>query len=126
HISAKWQDIETLMAGLISAAKRMGTHHYHPILTASNVAFGFVFIHPFVDGNGRLHRYLIHHLLAITKFAPQGIVFPVSAAILDRIGDYRKVLESYSHPLLDFIEWKMTERNNVTVVNETIDYYRYF
>lgn len=126
HISAKWEDLEILMNGLITAAKRMETHHYNPILTAANIAFGFVFIHPLVDGNGRLHRYLIHHLLATMKFAPQGIVFPVSAAILDRIADYRKVLENYSHPLLDFIEWKKTDRNNVTVVNDTIDYYRYF
>jgi hypothetical protein len=60
------------------------------------------------------------------KFTPQGIIFPVSAAILEKIDDYRKVLESYSQPLLDFIEWKNTPDNNVEVMNETIDYYRYF
>jgi hypothetical protein len=60
------------------------------------------------------------------KFTPEGIIFPVSAAILERIGDYRKILERYSHPLLDFIEWKKTPNNNVEVINETIDYYRYF
>ena len=54
------------------------------------------------------------------------MIFPVSASILDRIDDYRKVLESYSHPLLDFIKWKPTPENNVEVFNETIDYYRYF
>lgn len=35
-------------------------------------------------------------------------------------------MESYSHPLLDFIEWKETEDHNVEVTNNTIDYYRYF
>jgi hypothetical protein len=35
-------------------------------------------------------------------------------------------LENYSHPLLDFIKWKKTPDNNVEVLNETIDYYRYF
>jgi hypothetical protein len=60
------------------------------------------------------------------KYSPQGIIFPVSAAILERIEDYRKVLESYSHPLLDFIEWEKTKDNNVNVLNDTIDYYRYF
>jgi hypothetical protein len=34
--------------------------------------------------------------------------------------------ESYSQPLLDLIEWKKTPGNNVEVLNETIDYYRYF
>jgi hypothetical protein len=60
------------------------------------------------------------------KYGPQGIIFPVSATILERIDDYRKVLESYSHPILDFIKWEKTESNNINVVNNTIDYYRYF
>jgi hypothetical protein len=36
------------------------------------------------------------------------------------------VLESYSRPLLSFIEWEPTERGNVRVLNDTADYYRYF
>ena len=44
---------------------------------------------------GRLHRYLIHHVLAERGFNPPGVVFPVSAAILDRIADYRVALEDY-------------------------------
>ncbi len=126
HISARWQDIDRLMTGLMDTAKQMEEFKYHPVLMAAEIAFGFVFIHPFVDGNGRLHRYLIHHLLAKMKFTPQGIIFPVSEAILERIDDYRKVLESFSYPLLEFIEWKKTPKNNVEVLNDTIDYYRYF
>ena len=40
--------------------------------------------------------------------------------------EYRNVLESFSQPLLDFIEWEKDRYNNVVVLNETIDYYRYF
>jgi len=54
------------------------------------------------------------------------MIFPVSAAILEKIKDYKNVLQSYSHPVLDFIQWKITKDNNVEVLNETIDYYRYF
>ena len=50
----------------------------------------------------------------------------MSAAILERIDDYRIVLENYSHPLLGFIEWERTSDNNVKVLNDTLDYYRYF
>jgi hypothetical protein len=60
------------------------------------------------------------------QFAQQGIIFPISASILNHIDDYRVVLESYSHPLLDFIEWKTTKSNNVNVLNDTFDFYRYF
>jgi Fic family protein len=126
HISARWQDLNSLMDGLFETNKLLEDIKFHPVLSASKIAFGFVFIHPFEDGNGRIHRYLINHVLAKMKFTPQGIIFPVSSAILERIDDYRQVLESYSHPLLDFIKWKKTPENNVDVMNETIDYYRYF
>lgn len=126
HISARWQDLETLLSGLIETTSILENAQFHPVLSAAEIAFGFVFIHPFVDGNGRIHRYLIHHLLSKMKYTPQGIIFPVSAAILELIDDYRKVLEAYSHPLLDFIEWKKTSDNSVEVLNNTLDYYRYF
>lgn len=126
HLSARWQDIEQLMTGLITTANVMVAHTYHPVLSASSIAFGFIFIHPFEDGNGRIHRYLIHHVLSAMNFTSHGIIFPISSAILEKIDDYRKVLESYSHPLLDLIQWKTTSKNNVEVLSESIDYYRYF
>jgi Fic family protein len=126
HISARWQDLNILVDGLLETTILLENHKFHPVLSAAKIAFGFVFIHPFEDGNGRIHRYLIHHLLSKMKFTPQGIIFPVSSAILERIDDYRKVLEIYSQPILDFIRWKRTPDNNVEVLNETIDYYRYF
>ncbi len=126
HISAKKEDIEKLIDGLIATYKKLEEDGFDAVLAAAGIAFGFVFIHPYVDGNGRIHRYLIHHILSKMKFAHQGIIFPVSASILNHIDDYRKVLESYSHSLLDFIEWEKTRSNNVEVLNETIDFYRYF
>ncbi len=126
HISAKWQDVEPLTESLLATGTVLESRGFDAVLTAAEIAFGFVHIHPFVDGNGRLHRYIIHHILAKMNFARQGVIFPVSASILDHIDDYRNVLESYSHPLLEFIEWKPTVNNNVEVLNETSDYYRYF
>ena len=126
HISARWQDLDKLLDGLVKTDSKLEKSEFSPVLTAAMIAFGFVFIHPFVDGNGRIHRYLIHHILAKMKFTPRGIIFPVSAAILERIDDYRKVLESYSNPLLDFIEWRTTQDHNVEVLNNTSDYYKYY
>jgi Fic family protein len=39
---------------------------------AAATAFGFVYVHPFQDGNGRIHRCLVHHVLAERKFTPPG------------------------------------------------------
>ena len=126
HISAKAEDLEQLINGLIQTAQFLENEKFDPVLTAAMIAFGFVFIHPFSDGNGRIHRYLIHHILAKLNLTHSGVIFPVSASILDKIDEYRQVLESYSHPVLELIDWEATPDNNVRVLNDTIDYYRYF
>lgn len=125
HISARWQDIDQLINGVLKTSEMLESD-FDAVLAAAVIAFGFVFIHPFEDGNGRLHRYLIHHVLATKKFTQQGVIFPISASILDHIDTYRTVLESYSHPVLDHIKWKETADHNVEVLNETLDLYRYF
>lgn len=53
------------------------------------------------------------------------MIFPVSASMFNSINDYRKVLESYSHPVMKFIDWKETADNNIDVLSESVDYYRY-
>jgi Fic family protein len=125
HISARWEDLDRLIDGWIETDKKISESDLDPVLAATLIAFGFVFIHPFVDGNGRIHRYLIHHVLAKMRFSQQGMIFPVSASILNHIDDYRVILESYSRPLLNFIDWEETSDHNIRVLNETIDYYRY-
>ncbi len=127
HISAKWKDIPRLMHGLIATNEKLeNDDSFDAVLAATIVAFGFVFIHPFVDGNGRIHRYLIHHVLLRKKYVSKGIIFPVSAIMLDRLDEYRRVLEHFSAQILDRIEWRPTKDNNVEILNETVDLYRYF
>jgi len=126
HISAKPDDLEVLMNGLMETSALLKESDCPPVLSAAIIAFGFVFIHPFEDGNGRLHRYLLHHVLLETGFTPKNVVFPVSSVILKRILDYRAALESYSKPRLSHIEWRATDKGNVEVLNDTIDLYRFF
>ncbi len=126
HLSAKAKDLDSLMNGLIETNERMKNDGIDAVVAASLISFGFVFIHPFVDGNGRIHRYLIHHILASKKYTPPSVIFPVSASIVNNIDLYSKVLKRYSQTLLDYIEWKTTPDRNVEVINDTIDFYRYF
>jgi Fic family protein len=125
HISARHEDIASLMAGLI-AFDHSAENDLDPVIAAAVLAFGFVYIHPFEDGNGRIHRYLMHHVLARRGFNPAGLHFPVSSAILDRISEYRSVLESYSSRLLPCVQWEATQQDNVKVLNDTADFYRFF
>ena len=103
-IGARPEDLQPLMQGLIAANDRMRKAQIDSVLQAAATAFGFVYIHPFQDGNGRLHRCLIHHVLAERKFTPPGMVFPVSPVMLDRIDTYRDTLRAHSSPLMNFIE----------------------
>jgi len=125
HISAKHQDLADLLEGLIAFDKNAAPK-MDAVLAATTLAFGFVYIHPFADGNGRIHRYLIHHVLTERGFNPVGMVFPVSGAIHERLDDYRRVLEDYSSRVLPLVEWKATTDNNVEVLNDTADLYRFF
>lgn len=127
HISARWKDVGDLVTGLIdTSAKLENDPNYDAVLAAAAIAFGFVFIHPFVDGNGRIHRYLIHHVLLRKEYVSKGMIFPVSSIMLERLDEYRKVLEAFSMPRIDMIEWRPDDQNNVEVLNETADMYRYF
>jgi hypothetical protein len=86
------------LEGLLAANARMGTGEIDPVLQAAAIAFGFVMVHPFEDGNGRLHRFLVHHVLAERRFSPPGLVFPVSSVLLDEIGTYGEDPAGHSGP----------------------------
>jgi len=125
-IGARPEDLPGLMAGMLEANDRMSADSVDAVVEAAATAFGFVYIHPFQDGNGRLHRCLVHHVLAERKYTPAGLVFPVSSVMYDRIDEYRKTLRTHTGPLMDFIQWRSTPEQNVEVLNDTQDLYRYF
>ncbi|MCK4601302.1 MAG: Fic family protein, partial [Phycisphaerae bacterium] len=119
------KDVPDLMAGLIAAHQRMAGDGVHPVVQAAAVAFGFVFLHPFEDGNGRIHRFLIHNILARRGFTPEGIMFPVSAAMLKNPGEYDASLEAFSRPLMPLVDYSLDEEGRMTVHNDTAVWYRY-
>ena len=125
HISARHEDLSFLIEGLIEF-DHAAENDLDPVIAAAVLAFGFVYIHPFEDGNGRIHRYLMHHVLARRGFNPAGVHFPVSAAILDKIDEYQRALESYSSRLLPVVKWEGTPSGNVKVLSDTGDFYRFF
>jgi hypothetical protein len=126
HIGAHPEDLPDLMRGVLEYGRMAEETSVDPVVSAAALSFGFVYVHPFDDGNGRLHRWLIHHVLARAGYNPPGLVFPVSVPMLRRIPEYREVLESYSASVLPLIEWRVTSRHNVEVLNETGDFYRFF
>lgn len=87
-----------LMDGLMTMS-RSGAKAIDPIVMASIVSFGFVFIHPFMDGNGRLSRFLFHCALCNSGRLSKGLLLPVSVAMKNDEPGYLKALQSYSKPI---------------------------
>jgi len=126
-VGPKPEDVPALMAGLIACLDRLTDPAVtlDAVAAAAAVAFGFVYVHPFDDGNGRLHRYLIHHVLAARGFSPPDVVVPVSAAILADPPGYDRCLETISRPLMEEIDYQLASDGSMSVAGETRDWYRF-
>jgi len=126
YIAPKPENVSGLMQEFIAISKSLLADDAVPDLVAAAViSYLFNFIHPFSDGNGRIHRFLIHHILAKRNFSMDGVILPISAVILNRPRDYDQSLESYSKKLEGKISYELDERLRMTVEGETIDLYRY-
>jgi len=121
----KPEDLADLMEGLIASHKRMDEGSISAVVHATAVAYGFVFLHPFEDGNGRIHRFLIHNVLARRGFTPEGIMFPISASMLKNLVDYNASLEAFSRPLMALVEYVLDEEGHMAVQNDTARWYSY-
>lgn len=121
----KPDDLPDLIAGLIAAHQRMAEDDVHAVVHAAAVAYGFVFLHPFEDGNGRIHRFLIHNILARRGFTPPGLMFPVSAAMLKNSADYDASLEAFSRLLMPLVDYSLDDEGRMTVRNDTALWYRF-
>ncbi len=125
YVAPKPADLPELMEGTYAAHRRMNDPRVHPVLHAAAVAFGFVFLHPFEDGNGRIHRFLIHNVLARRGFTPPAMIFPVSAVMLQDREAYDAALEAFSHRLLPLIDYALDDQGRMTVRHDTALHYRY-
>jgi hypothetical protein len=120
------EDMPGLMDAWFVLMERLASDAVDSIVAAAVGSFSFVFLHPFADGNGRIHRFLIHHVLAKRSYSPADVIFPISASILrDRRG-YDQTLEAFSKPLAQFVDWRWTPQQEIVVTNDTADLYRYF
>lgn len=98
-----------LMMSLMTQVMALANHTdggIDPLVLGSLVSFGFVFAHPFMDGNGRLSRFLFHKVACGHGALPSGLVLPVSVAMKRHEGRYLQVLQSFSKPAREL--WEVT------------------
>ena len=126
YVCPRPSDVPSLMDAWMKLTKRIVDPAVDPVVAAAVASFAFVFVHPFEDGNGRLHRFLIHHVLAKRDFSPHDVIFPVSASILRDRKAYDVVLESFSKPLGALVDWRWAPNEEIVVESDSADLYRYF
>lgn len=123
HVGARSASTPGLMAAW--ARMRPVEGPAGPVIEAACRSFAFVFIHPFGDGNGRIHRLLLHNVLALRGYLPPRLVVPISAVLLADPQGYDRALESFSRRVLPLVDYKLDGDGELTIRNDTDNLYRY-
>lgn len=85
-----------------------------PLVAAAVVSFGFVFLHPFMDGNGRLSRFLVHQTLCRSGALASGLLLPVSVAMKREEQRYLETLQDFSRPARTFWDVRWVDGDNLS------------
>lgn len=85
-----------------------------PLVAAGVISFGFVFLHPFMDGNGRLSRFLIHQTLCRAGALENGLLLPVSVAMKREERLYLETLQQFSRPAREFWDVRWIDQGNLS------------
>jgi hypothetical protein len=101
YIAPPPEDLADMLAGLQIFLDR--TRGQSPVMRSTVAAFGFVYIHPLADGNGRVHRFLINDVLRRDGVVQEPMILPVSSLIASDASErraYDRILDTVSRPLM--------------------------
>ena len=101
YVAPPADELSRMLNGLIVFWQR--TVGQPAVMRSAVLAFGFVYIHPLADGNGRLHRFLINDVLRRDGVVQDPMIVPVSALITRDAAEqraYTRLLDTVSRPLM--------------------------
>eukprot|EP00667_Euglena_gracilis_P012816 EG_transcript_13185 len=130
YIPPRPEDVPSLMRGLFHSLRRaLNDRAVQPeavdsVVQAACLGFGLVYIQPFKDGNGRLHRLLIQQLLGRLGFVPK-MIFPVSRIMVRERESYQQALRKFDDSCRASILYRLRPDGSLEVVNATAHLYRY-
>lgn len=102
YVAPPHEDVPGMLNGLAAFLKKTAT--LSPVMRSAVAAFGFVYIHPLADGNGRVHRFLVNDVLRRDGAVQEPLIIPVSGLIAKDAQErraYDAVLDSFSKPFMD-------------------------
>ena len=101
YVAPPMEDVVAMLDGLRIFLDR--TQGQSPVMRSAVAAFGFVYIHPLADGNGRLHRFFINDVLRRDGAVEAPMILPVSSLISGDAAErraYDQILDEISRPLM--------------------------
>lgn len=101
YVAPPAEDVAGMLDGIVEFLRK--TVGRSSVMRAAVAAFGFVYVHPLADGNGRVHRFLVNDVLRRDGAVPAPLIIPVSGLITRDARErqaYDKVLDIFSKPLM--------------------------
>lgn len=101
YVAPPAQDMHAMLQGLATFLER--TQGQSAVMRSAVAAFGFVYVHPLADGNGRVHRFLINDVLRRDGVVPDPMILPISSLISSDQAErraYDRILDVVSRPLM--------------------------
>jgi hypothetical protein len=101
YVAPPAQDMAAMLNGRAVFWQR--TQGQPAVMRSAVRAFGFVYIHPLADGNGRVHRFLVNDALRRDGVVKEPMILPLSALITRDAAErraYDRMLDTISRPLM--------------------------
>ena len=101
YVAPPADDMLAMLDGLDVFWER--TQGQSAVMRSAVLAFGFVYIHPLADGNGRVHRFLVNDVLRRDGVVKEPMILPVSSLITSDSAErraYDRILDTISRPLM--------------------------
>lgn len=101
YVAPPAEDLVAMLEGLRTFLER--TQGQSAVMRSAVAAFGFVYIRPLADGNGRVHRFLINDILRRDGAVREPMIVPVSSLISSDQAErraYDRILDEISRPLM--------------------------
>lgn len=105
YVPPTWQRVPEYLDDIVAFISR---ENIDPIVQAAVAHAQFETVHPFIDGNGRTGRVLLHKILRRSGVLLH-VTLPLSAGLLHNVDAYMKSLEAYQ------------EGNPIAVVEQLVD-----